>query len=232
MNRILKNPSYFLDIISSLTNYDCNISFKKTVEKLDFEEVYDEVCDFIDAIDDALDSLDKYIDDENVDDLKISYRIKTEQSLQLKWNKNLDMKRPLKKVANDIIGIRIVTDLSSEEMKDIDFSMLESDKIKIVNFHECPKTVDDGYRGIHIYYRESSRCFPVEIQIWNKEDAIINFYTHEVIYKRLNLKKSALYGKDLRDWIEKMPIKPPELEVSLLAFLYNTMYRIGGDANE
>ena len=230
MERILSNPNKFFDIIEKLNNHECNLSFRKTTDKLNFDKVYDEVINYIENIDDVLNELDGYINSEELNKTNISYRIKSEESLSLKWDKNIVSKRPLKKVCNDIIGIRIITDLKSKELQMMDFNKFSAYNVRVVNFHKEPKSEDDGYRGIHIYLGKNSKCFPVEIQIWNQEDAILNFYTHEVIYKGLGSKDGKKYSKNLREWIDTIPTMPKEIDISTVEYLYRIIYsHIGGE---
>ena len=85
-------------------------------------------------------------------------------------------------------------------------------KVNVVNFYISPKIRDDGYRGIHLYFRDNPRCFPIELQFWTRRDWLLNKYTHEVIYKQ-NFKQDHIldYPQNLRNWIDHMPEKPGEI---------------------
>lgn len=63
MDRILKNPIQLFKIVEQLNAYNIKngISFRKTVEKLNFDLIYDEILDFIDSSEEALNALDLYI---------------------------------------------------------------------------------------------------------------------------------------------------------------------------
>ncbi len=88
--------------------------------------------------------------------------------------------------------------------------------IKIVNFNEKPKSPDDGYRGLHIYIKNNPKCFQSEIQIWSKIDAILNFYTHQNIYKQ-NLKTN--YPLKLRLWMNDIP-NSKKVKIKFEDYLY------------
>ena len=75
-------------------------------------------------------------------------------------------------------------------------------KIEKIDFREKSKANDDGYRGIHIYFMNNPKSFRIEIQIWSKVDAILNFYTHQNIYK---VNGDISYALSLRKWIDELP---------------------------
>lgn len=233
MKRILKDPHRFFEIINRINSYSIeseDIKFKKTIDKLDFDKVYDQVLEFVENSMSHIDILEECIDFEQKEETDISYRIKTEQSLKLKWDKNLEAKRPLKKVCNDVIGIRIITSLKSGDLRNITLDGLEEYNIQMVNFYDKPKSNDDGYRGIHLYIKNNPKGFPLEVQIWTQEDAILNFYTHEVIYKRMDLENGSKYAYELRKWIDSVPVIPDEVGVSLVKYLYQFLYlHLGGE---
>ena len=45
------------------------------------------------------------------------------------------------------------------------------------------KQNDDGYRGLHLYYDRDNFSYSIEIQVWNKKDALFNIWTHKYVYK-------------------------------------------------
>jgi putative GTP pyrophosphokinase len=66
-----------------------------------------------------------------------------------------------------------------EEYPDLsDFNYL-----KTIYYTEKGKTEDDGYRGIHCYYRQNNHSFPIEIQIWAGKDRKFNTWSHNYGYK-------------------------------------------------
>lgn len=214
------NLELLVNAILNINEYDLELgSLNKKVEEFDtnigFKNVYSKVLKYI-----SRKSIDKeLLDLIKVLDIDIACRIKTEESIRKKWNKNIGAKRALNKVFNDLIGVRIITDINIEEMlKHIDEITKKVNKtIKIVNFNEKPKSPDDGYRGLHIYIKNNPKCFQSEIQIWSKIDAILNFYTHQNIYKQ-NLKTE--YPLNLRAWMDKIP-NSKKANIKFEDYLYN-----------
>lgn len=46
------------------------------------------------------------------------------------------------------------------------------------------KTVDDGYRGVHVYYQKSGKHYPIEIQFNTLFDRQLNNWLHDYLYKK------------------------------------------------
>lgn len=90
--------------------------------------------------------------------------------------------------------------------------------------YEKTKAVDDGYRAIHLYFRNQPSCFPLEIQFWTFKDAILHFYTHEVIYKVKTEEESAEYSRALRAILDDLPSKPENVELSFETYLYKILH--------
>ncbi len=108
----------------------------------------------------------------------------------------------------------------------VDECLKRNSKYKIfkVNLYNNHKAKDDGYRAIHLYFRNNNRCFPIEIQIWNHEDALLNFYTHDIIYKNSNLYDFSYYSYELRKWINEIPQCPEKLKIDFIKYLYKMLY--------
>jgi ppGpp synthetase/RelA/SpoT-type nucleotidyltranferase len=105
--------------------------------------MYDAILCFLDESDDELNRLhiiSNKISEYNFD---IMYRIKSEESLRLKWGKNLGKSKQLRKVCNDIIGIRIITDISKDEISNIIMDLSKEGKynIEIVNLYSKFKSM-------------------------------------------------------------------------------------------
>lgn len=178
----------------------CGISFSKNTYKLDYEQVRKAAIGFERICHDFKQPLSSYFTG------SVSYRLKTMESFKRKWESNLTKERSLYKVCNDLLGIRVICSLSEAELSEIrapenTFGITS----RIVNYHrKCAKSVDDGYRAVHIYFRK--RSFPVEVQLWNYKDALLQGYTHDVLYKQCPA--CYAYGRSLRDWIDTIPAAP------------------------
>lgn len=177
-----------------------NHNVEKVEEQIGFDKVFEIILEYISNKD--IESLDSII--QNIDN--ISSRTKTKDSIKKKWDKNLGKKRAIKKVLNDIVGIRIVTDKNVDNIKEYIKTIADNEhyKIETIDFREKPKSIDDGYRGIHIYFMTNPKSFRIEIQIWSRIDAILNFYTHQNIYKSNG---NEVYALELRKWIDLLPKK-------------------------
>ena len=46
------------------------------------------------------------------------------------------------------------------------------------------KTLDDGYRGVHVYYQKSGKHYPIEIQFNTLFDRQLNNWLHDYLYKK------------------------------------------------
>lgn len=191
--------------INNINQNDVNLpSLNHTVEKVEeeigFEEVFNRILEYISNKE--IKKLDKLINTMT----NISSRTKTKVSIESKWKKNLGKKRPLKKVLNDIVGIRIVTDENIDNIINYINKISENEnyKINVIDYRKDTKSIDDGYRGIHIYFLNNPKSFRIEIQIWSILDAIINFYTHKNIYKA---NKDISYALSLRIWLDNLPYK-------------------------
>lgn len=219
-----------LELINSINKYNINSKFpsmKKTIRNFNPDDIYDEILDFIVEKDNDIIILSEYLKDIENENINVSLRIKSEQSFNQKWNKNLDRSKQLREVCNDIIGIRIIADMDRKEIiKNVEEIKESNDqyKIDIVNMYEKSKSIDDGYRAIHIYFRNNPKCFPIEIQICNQQDALLNFYTHDIIYKKSNNDLLSYYSFELRKWLDCMPQIPEGVEVDFIKYLYKFVY--------
>lgn len=100
---------------------------------------------------------------------------------------------------------------------------LEIKDVTIIDFYSKNKTNDDGYRGIHMYFWYNRRGFPLEFQIWTVKDALLQFYTHEIIYKGNSSIPKKQYAKKLRKWLNLIPNSPDEIELDYIRYLYGVL---------
>ena len=82
-----------------------------------------------------------------------------------------------RKVFNDILGFRAFGD-SYDQILDED-----SSQFRIADM-SSGKAVDDGYRGIHVYYQKSGKHYPIEIQFNTLFDRQLNNWLHDYLYKK------------------------------------------------
>lgn len=50
------------------------------------------------------------------------------------------------------------------------------------------KADDDGYRGIHLYYKQDNFHYVIEVQLWADPDYAFNIWTHSDTYKYEDLR--------------------------------------------
>lgn len=128
----------------------------------------------------------------------VHWRVKTPISTKTKLNRNKDRnaERPIEKIFNDLIGIRLILS---------DYDVWEQVKTKlphnvtIVDLRNG-KRPDDGYRAIHVYFQQDHRHYPVEIQFVSEHDFIFNEWQHDYLYKNRSINQSI--GLKLRELYE------------------------------
>lgn len=122
-------------------------------------------------------SINDYLMQADLEDIHYFYRVKTSESIADKierYSKREDQ-YPVNGWLNDIFGCRMVLDekdlLKIEDMLD-DWQ----DKYNLKNWYKRDK---EGYKGIHIYFKNKSNFyFPWELQLWDKQDVKSNIETH------------------------------------------------------
>lgn len=81
------------------------------------------------------------------------------------------------KVFNDILGIRIII----EDYSYFDELILPK-QVHIADMRHG-KAVDDGYRGIHLYFQKDHYHYPIEMQFMTARDKQFNEWLHIETYK-------------------------------------------------
>ena len=95
---------------------------------------------------------------EVLSDIALDYRVKSLYAILLKYDRYYP-NHQTRKVFNDILGFRIA-DMSNG------------------------KSLDDGYRGVHVYYQKSGKHYPIEIQFNTLFDRQLNNWLHDYLYKK------------------------------------------------
>lgn len=169
MEAILKRDGLSLELLSSLSyKSKLGISLKKNLHYFNRDELLDE-----------LNRVRKwYISLGVLADLPVDYRIKSAQSISLKYDRYYP-DHQVRKVFNDLLGFRSMVD-SYEDILEVDEACL-----KVVDMSRG-KSVDDGYRGVHVYFTRKPGCYPVEIQYNTYYDRQINNWLHKYVYKRFD----------------------------------------------
>ena len=113
---------------------------------------------------------------EILSDIAIDYRVKSLDSILLKYDRYYP-DHQTRKVFNDILGFRAFCDSYEQilEEKFLGFRIADM---------SSGKAVDDGYRGVHVYYQKSGQHYPIEIQFNTMFDRQFNNWLHDYLYKK------------------------------------------------
>ena len=89
--------------------------------------------------------MSKWLDKQDIlDDISLDYRIKSRDSILLKYNRYYP-DHQARKVFNDILGFRAFCTSYDEILK------FDPKQFRIADM-SMGKAEDDGYRGVHVYY--------------------------------------------------------------------------------
>jgi putative GTP pyrophosphokinase len=107
-------------------------------------------------------------------DIAISFRIKSVQSARLKYDRYYP-DRQARKVFNDMLGFRTLCDDYDEV---IAFAACECIRIADMS---AGKALDDGYRGVHVYFQLDNFHYPIEIHYNTCHDRQLNDWLHQYL---------------------------------------------------
>lgn len=102
---------------------------------------------------------------------RFMYRVKSDDSIETKVRRHPDLR--FQSVFNDILGFRIHAD---------DYPVSIPEYYRVADLRNG-KANDDGYRGLHLYYRKSNYHYTIEVQLWCGRDYDFNTWMHECTYK-------------------------------------------------
>lgn len=118
-----------------------------------------------------------WLDSQNaLADIALDYRIKSKDSIILKYNRYYP-DHQVRKVFNDILGFRAFCDSYDDILTG------NNSEFHIADLSHG-KANDDGYRGVHAYFQLSGRHYPIEIQFNTLYDRQINNWLHDYLYKK------------------------------------------------
>lgn len=184
---ILEKIGLDVDVLEELSyKSNLDVSFKRTLSHFDKAKVKIDISK----------ARNWYNGNPILEDLPIDFRIKSIQSAMLKYDRYPNA--TFNRVFNDLLGFRVICS-SYEEVLELS---IES-KLRIVDMSNG-KNIDDGYRGIHVYYQKDNHHYPIEIQFNTYYDRQFNDWLHDKFYKR-NI--DPLIGKRLRKEYEDGRIK-------------------------
>ncbi|MCD7784302.1 MAG: hypothetical protein LUH18_01755 [Oscillospiraceae bacterium] len=143
------------------------INLKKNLHYFDREKLFEE----LEAVNDW------YDDNDILQDMSIDYRVKSLQSIKLKYERYYP-DHQLRKIFDDLLGFRCLCN-SYEEI----LNFADCENIRVADMSQG-KAHDDGYRGVHIYYQKSGIHYPIEIQYNTYIDRQLNNWLHSYLYKK------------------------------------------------
>lgn len=125
---------------------------------------------------DALTATEWFDENELLAEVALDYRVKSEESIRSKYERYYP-DRPVLKVFNDLLGFRSLCGSYEEALN------LDVPRITVVDM-SLGKAHDDGYRGVHLYYKEDNFHYPIEIQFNTFLDRQLNDWLHDYVYKK------------------------------------------------
>lgn len=136
--------------------------------------------------------MSEWLDEQEIfEDIALDYRIKSLDSILLKYERYYP-DHQVRKVFNDILGFRAFCDNYDDVLE------FKSEQFRIADMSKG-KAIDDGYRGIHVYYQKSGRHYLIEIQFNTLFDRQLNNWLHDYLYKK---NYSVQIGKIMRNKYE------------------------------
>ena len=169
---------------------ELGISLKKDLRYFPKEALFDE----LDAV------RNWYVASGHLDRFPVDSRIKSRQSARLKYARYYP-DHQARKVFNDLLGFRSMCDTYDDVM-----DLMGRPLFRVADL-SSGKALDDGYRGVHVYFQLSSRHYPIEIQYNTFYDRQLNNWLHKYLYKRIH---DVNVGYKLRMSYESGDIKSEE----------------------
>ena len=125
---------------------------------------------------DALAATEWFDANELLGEVALDYRVKSEEAIRSKYERYYP-DRPVQKVFNDLLGFRTLC-MSYEEALQLNLP-----QITVVDMSHG-KARDDGYRGVHLYYKVDNFHYPIELQFNTFLDRQLNDWLHDYVYKK------------------------------------------------
>ena len=131
-----------LDMLSFESHLE--IPLKKNLHYFDKESLIEELIAMTEWLDEQ----------ELLSEIALDYRIKSLDSILMKYERYYP-DHQTRKVFNDILGFRAFCDSYEQILEE------KSPQFRIADMTKG-KSVDDGYRGVHVYYQKSGKHYPIE----------------------------------------------------------------------
>jgi putative GTP pyrophosphokinase len=134
-----------------------------------------------------------------LEEIALDFRIKSTDSIELKYERYYP-NRQVRQVFNYILGFRAFCDDYNELIA------LDSTRFRIVDMSKG-KSIDDGYRGVHLYFQKDNFHYPIEVQFNTLYDRQLNNWLHSYLYKK---NYPDMVGREMRIRYEKGMIRSKE----------------------
>ena len=165
--QLLKMNGLSVEILNALSfESHLGISLKKNLHYFDKDLLIAELMTMTDWLDEQ----------EVLSDIALDYRVKSLDAILLKYDRYYP-NHQTRKVFNDILGFRAFCDSYDQTLKE------EASGFRIADMSNG-KSLDDGYRGVHVYYQKSGKHYPIEIQFNTLFDRQLNNWLHDYLYKK------------------------------------------------
>lgn len=176
-----------IEILNSLSyESKLGISLKRNLHYFDKKQLIEE-----------LENMTAWLDEQSVfDGIALDYRIKSLDSILGKYDRYYP-DHQMRKVFNDILGFRAFCDSYEDVLA------LDSELFRVADMSKG-KAIDDGYRGVHVYYQRDSKHYPIEIQFNTLYDRQLNNWLHDYLYKKDYPNE---VGKKMREYYENGKIR-------------------------
>lgn len=183
LNRILEINGLSEDILLRFSyRTTLQSSLKKTLRHYDRNKLIEDILNY-----------QQWISKQNaLEEIALDLRIKSYSSIVQKYYRYYDSPKHANQVFNDILGMRAFCDDYNELMH------TDSKYFRIVDM-SLGKSIDDGYRGVHVYFQVDNYHYPIEIQFNTFYDRQINNWLHEYVYKR---SYGNIIGLEMRKFYE------------------------------
>lgn len=112
---------------------------------------------------------------EILSEIALDYRVKSLDFILLKYERYYP-DHQTRKVFNDILEFRAFCDGYDQVLE-------ATSQFRIADMTKG-KAIDDGYRGVYVYYQKSGRHYPIEIQLNTLFDRQLNNWLHDYLYKK------------------------------------------------
>ena len=184
IDNILKLNGLSVEILKELSfPSSLDISLKKNLHYFNYDDLMNELSNMVEWLSEK----------EILESISLDFRIKSMDSIKMKYERYYPDSQT-RKTFNDVLGFRAFCDEYNDLLN------TDSQLFKIVDLSKG-KSIDDGYRGVHLYYQLDNHHYPIEIQYNTFYDRQLNNWLHSYLYKRNEFPNSI--GREMRAKYER-----------------------------